>query len=155
MEIEILRSLGWCLNGPTSHDFIESYLQLVPFIDSRHHNFLTHFSKALVEQAITSYDVSQQYHSVIACTAICCALQYLEVMSSVNSITILCYMKGVSGLNVEDPVTRRLFQTMVELLREFLPGGSVMIDGMSTLSQESPAGIIHHTSTLQDTEARS
>jgi hypothetical protein len=128
---------------------------LVPFIDSRHHNFLNRFSKALAEQAATSYNVSQQYHSVIACTAICCALQYLEVMSLVDSITILCYMKCVSGLDVEDPITRRLFQTMVELLREFLPAGLVMIDGISTLSQESPAGIIHHTSTVQDTEARS
>jgi hypothetical protein len=83
------------MNGTTSHDFIKSYLQLVP-----HDDFLTCFSKALVEQAVTRYDVSMQYHpSVIACTPICCALQYLEVMSLVDSITVLQYKSVTAFLN--------------------------------------------------------
>jgi hypothetical protein len=58
-------------------------------------------------------------------------------------------MKGVSGLDFQDPATRRLFKIMVELMQEFLPddsssGGSVVIDGRSVSSQDSPTNIIHH-----------
>ena len=30
MEIDILRTLGWYLNGPTSHDIIEHFMDLLP-----------------------------------------------------------------------------------------------------------------------------
>jgi hypothetical protein len=50
MELEILQSLQWRLNGPLPHDFINSFLQVViPFVDSRHLNFLTTCSKGFVE----------------------------------------------------------------------------------------------------------
>ncbi|EED95571.1 predicted protein [Thalassiosira pseudonana CCMP1335] len=34
MEIEILRALDWRLNGPTPHDFIHRFLELLPSIHS-------------------------------------------------------------------------------------------------------------------------
>jgi hypothetical protein len=76
---------------------------MVPFADSRYLDCIARFSKALVEQAVTRYDVSMHYPSAIAFTSICCALQYLEVISSVDSITVLCYVKCVSGWMLRTP----------------------------------------------------
>ncbi|KAL3779700.1 hypothetical protein ACHAWO_004734 [Cyclotella atomus] len=153
MELEILQSLQWRLSGPLPHDFIDSFLQVViPFVDSRHLNFLSTCSKALVERAVKRYDVALQYPSVIAFTSICCALPYLQVISPVESMTVLHYMKSVSGCNFEDPAAWRLYKTMVELMHEFLPGvsnggaggGPVMVDGRSVSSNESPRGIFYN-----------
>ncbi|KAL7509864.1 hypothetical protein ACHAXN_007167 [Cyclotella atomus] len=119
MEIELLRSLGWHLNGPTSYDFIDGFLQLVQSdIDGIFLDSLTRCSKALATLAITRYDVALQYPSAIAFTSICCALQYLEVVPSVDSVTVLRYMISVSGLDFNDHETKRLLDTMVGIIRE-------------------------------------
>jgi hypothetical protein len=123
MEIEVLRSLGWRLNGPLPHDFIDSFLQVViSFADSRQLDLLATCSKALVEKAVKSYDVALQYPSVIAFTSVCCALRYLEVISSVDSMSVFRYMKSVSGLDFNDPAAKRLYGMMIEFMQEALPG---------------------------------
>jgi hypothetical protein len=147
MEMTVLQALQWRLNGPTPHD-IDSYLHAILFADSRHLQFLSTCSKALVERAVKMYDVALQYPSVITCTSICCALQYLEVISSLDSTTVLHYMKSVSGLDFEDPAARSLYGTMVKLIQEFLPDvsssrGSIMVDRRSVSTEGSPTGIVH------------
>jgi hypothetical protein len=51
-EMRILKALQWKLNGPTSHDFIDYYIEAM-MIEGIHREFLTRFSKALVELAVT------------------------------------------------------------------------------------------------------
>jgi hypothetical protein len=123
MEIQVLTSLEWRLNGPTSHDFIDGFLHLArSSIDSIYLDSLTRCSKALAELAVTRYDVALQYPSSIAFTSICCALLYLETAPSVDSVTVLRCMSSVSGLNFND-YTRRLFKTMIRLMHESFSDG--------------------------------
>jgi hypothetical protein len=127
MEIEILQSLDWRLNGPIPHDFIDAYLNLhevIPTIDSSYLDSLARCSKAMAELAVTRYEVALHYPSAIAFTSICCALLYLEAVPSVDSVTVLGCIKRVSGLDLNDHTTTRLFKTMIGLMQEFSSGGS-------------------------------
>ncbi|KAL3768155.1 hypothetical protein ACHAWO_006525 [Cyclotella atomus] len=90
---------------------------LDPSIDSVYLDSFTRCSKALATLAVTRYDVTLQYPSAIAFTSICCALQ-LEAVPLVDSVTVLQYMISVSGLDFNDHETKRLQDTMVDIMRE-------------------------------------
>jgi hypothetical protein len=147
MEIEILRCLRWRLNGPIPHDFIDGYLQIaIPSIDGIYLDSLTRCSKALAGLAVARYDVALKYPSAITFTSICCSLHYLEAVPSVESVTVLRCMKSVSGLDFNDHETRRLLDTMMGVMREFVDdipsrghGGTVGVRSVST--QASPASL--------------
>ena len=115
-EMRVLKALQWKLNGPTSHDFIDYYIEAM-MIEGIHREFLTRFSKALAEIAVTRYSVALQLPSEVAFTAICCALEYAEFDSTMESLSLL---QLVSGLNPNDQELRFLFKTMMRLVRTFL-----------------------------------
>lgn len=74
MEKEILMSLGWRMNGPTTHDFLSHILEVLPF--SAHKSCesisrtLSDFSRFQVELAVSDYDLSIQKPSIVALAAI-------------------------------------------------------------------------------------
>jgi hypothetical protein len=146
MEMCILKALQWKLNGPTSHDFIDYYIEAM-MIEGIHREFLTRFSKALVEIAVTRYSVALQLPSEVAFTAICCALEYAEFDSTMESLSLL---QLVSGLNPNDQELRFLFKTMIRLVHTFLSksdNGSEEIpheedeEVESVISDESPTSV--------------
>ena len=74
MEKEILTSLGWRVNGPTSHDFLSHILEVLPSTanksDKSIYRTLIDFSKFQVELAVSDYDLSVQKPSIVALAAI-------------------------------------------------------------------------------------
>ena len=66
MELDILYSLDWKLNGPTPHDFIDFFLDVMPGVNETCLEVLKKLSKALVEATIMSYDTVLHYPSEIA-----------------------------------------------------------------------------------------
>jgi len=74
MEKEILTSLGWRLNGPTTHDFLSHILEVLPSM--AHNSYesisrtLSDFSRFQVELAVSDYDLSVQKPSIVALAAI-------------------------------------------------------------------------------------
>lgn len=86
MELEILRTLGWLLNGPTSKDFIEHFMELLP-IDAD-----DTVASSLYEAAIKKTEVSLlDYQLALECPsslALASIASLLRDMSSEESNAI-------------------------------------------------------------------
>ena len=66
-ELEILRTLGWRLNGPTPFDFIHYFLELLPTsFDRQIVKVLANDAIKLSEAAVTEYSVALEPFSIIA-----------------------------------------------------------------------------------------
>ena len=121
MEVQVLQSLSWKLNGPTAHDFIDYFVDATPHLEGSHKRSIKHLSKALVEISFDEYDVAIQYPSEVAFTAISYSLDY----AGLHSLNCLPFLKMIAGF---DPVndlqlTSRLGslnQVMVVLVHELL-----------------------------------
>jgi hypothetical protein len=146
MEIEILKALEWRMSGPTPHDFIDHFLEAIPSIGGIHHEFLSRFSKGLVELAMMRYNVAIQAPSEIAFASICCALQYAEFSSTIDSLSYL-NLKVISGLSLTD--VKSLFEIMLNVVHEFCSCSEAAADRgpeddevVTFSSEESPNSII-------------
>ena len=118
MEIEILRVLSFKLSGPTGHDFIDYFLEVTPCLEDYYKWFVSKFSKALVDLAVTKYAMAIHLPSEIALAAICCTLEYAG-LTSTNSLS---FLQTISGLDMNDAKLRSLFKTMIRLVvHELIP----------------------------------
>ena len=71
MEIEILRTLGWRLNGPTPCDFIHRFLELLPLsADMEAVKILTAKAVKNSEDVMMDYSLAMERPSHIALAAI-------------------------------------------------------------------------------------
>jgi hypothetical protein len=118
MEMLILQALGWKLNDPIPHDFINYYIEIVPSIEGIHHKFLTRFSEGLVELALTKYSFATYYPSELALASIYCALHYTDF----DANEILSTIEMTCGVNCNTVRFRVLLSGMTHLLDEFLHG---------------------------------
>ncbi|KAL7481786.1 hypothetical protein ACHAW6_007509 [Cyclotella cf. meneghiniana] len=133
MEKQVLEALQWRLTGPTPHDFIDRFLEVVQPIETVHLEFLTHFSKALAEFSLTKYSIALHAPSIIAYSSILCALEYLDSMSSIDSFSFRRYLEMISGLNANDPKVRDLCKTMISLME---PSFSYQIESAVQLQED-------------------
>ena len=137
MEMKVLQALDWKLNGPSSHDFIEYFLDLMPdaheasFLD-----FVRSLSKCLVELSVTRYDVVvQHYPSEIAFASIWCAFQYVELIVLPGSqifVESMPLIQLVSGFDINNARSILLLKVLSCLVEE-LDSAS---DGIGDTSQE-------------------
>jgi hypothetical protein len=116
MEMEVLQALGWKLNGPLGHDFIDYYLEAFPLIQEIHREFLTRFSKGLAELALTKYSLALYRPSEVAFASIFCALQHAEFDVAESLLAI----RMISGLDQNDPKLRKLLHSMSCLVSELV-----------------------------------
>jgi hypothetical protein len=116
MELHVLQALGWKLNGPTPHDFIDYYLELVPSINEVRRPFLIRFSKGLAELASKKYQLALYRPSEVAFASIFYALQYARF----DTVESLSMIKMISGLDHNDQNLSGLLQPMISLVQEFL-----------------------------------
>ena len=71
MEIDILHTLGWYLNGPTSHDFIELFMMLLPAGANKNiASDLKHKAIQNVEAFLVDYSLALEKPSSLALAAI-------------------------------------------------------------------------------------
>lgn len=71
MEIEILRTLGWRLNGPTPQDFIPHFVSLLPSsTDDAVVEMLVKEANQTADLAMRDYDTAIGSYSLIALTSI-------------------------------------------------------------------------------------
>ncbi|KAL3804010.1 hypothetical protein HJC23_006401 [Cyclotella cryptica] len=124
MENEVLKVLKWRLNGPIPHDFIDRFLCLLPPSDSINFEFLSRFSKALTEQALTIYSIALRSPSVIAFASIFCCLQFMDSASQLNNLSMLHILEEVMGFDSGDAQIQAVCMRMSSLLRGF-PSNSV------------------------------
>eukprot|EP00956_Cyclotella_meneghiniana_P032684 scaffold90767_cov63-Cyclotella_meneghiniana.AAC.8 len=113
MELNVLQSLGWKLNGPTPHDFIDYFMEVMPDVDGM--EFVKKLSKALVELAITRYTTVIHYPSKIAFASLCCTMHHVDA-SLMNSLPLLEIV--LEPLDLRDDRFRSLIKSMNRLIRE-------------------------------------
>ena len=150
MEMEILIALQWRLSGPAPHEFIDRFLEVIPGVEAGHIDFLHRFSTAVAEVAITRYSIALQYPSVIAFSAICCGLEYLESIYEIHSLRIRGSLQSISGLSCNDLSLKWVIESMVHIVLEIfseddLPSfaGQGGTDNSSVSSEDSPTSIFH------------
>ena len=114
MELQILHSLGWKLNGPTPHDFIDYFLEVMPGVDGTCLDLAKQLSKALAEAAVMRYTSVLHHPSEIAFASLCCALHHVDV-SLLNNLP---FLQIISGLDLRHGKMRLLFESMISLLQE-------------------------------------
>lgn len=97
MEMEILEVLGWRVNGPSIHEFIHLYLELLPedVKSSKTIAMLTNLATAMAEQATLDYPMALQAPSTIAMACILSSMQWLE-LHPLERIALLHMMTRVN-----------------------------------------------------------
>jgi hypothetical protein len=122
MEKEILTSLGWRMNGPTSHDFLSHILEVLPPTANKScksiYRTLLDFSKFQVELAVSDYDLSVQKPSLVALAAI---LNSAEGVDD-NMFTAQCrhkYIKYICNELGMDPFSKPVNAARFRLLKLF------------------------------------
>ena len=147
MEIMILQALDWRLSGPAPHDFIDRFLGDIPGLEAMHHGFLDHISKTIAEVAMTRYSIALQYPSVIAFSAICCGLEYLNSIFAVDSLSIRQSLQHVSGINCNDSSLEVVIESMANIIFDISVndlssfGVRGETDNISDPSMDSPISI--------------
>eukprot|EP00956_Cyclotella_meneghiniana_P001194 scaffold1350_cov56-Cyclotella_meneghiniana.AAC.7 len=115
MKLEILQSLNWELNGPTSLDFVDYYLEVMPGVDGTRLERIQNLSKTLVKLAVRRYSTVMHLPSEIAFASVFCATYRLELALLADNLT---HLQMISGLELSDVKLGSLFQTMICLARE-------------------------------------
>ena len=150
MEIEILQALGWRLVEPTPHDFIDRFLEVIPGIKALRKAYLTQFSKTIAEVAIADYHFGLQSPSTIAVGAICCGLEYLEQIFSIDALAIQRSLEIISGINCDDPLQKSVIEEIARNILDMSLGDLLGVDApsdtdsISVSSEDSPTSIHSH-----------
>ena len=80
MEIEILRTLGWHLNGPTAIDFIQSFMELLPpDHDKEAASRLYDAAIKNVEASLLDYSLALELPSCLALASMASLINALDV----------------------------------------------------------------------------
>jgi hypothetical protein len=100
MEIEILRTLSWRLNGPTPQEFIRQLVRLLPpSTDDEVLEKLVKEADQRAETAMTDYDTVMEPYSIIALTALLLSIRRnAESIESLRSIDVDAWMSTVSNI---------------------------------------------------------
>ena len=79
MEVEVLRSLDWWLNGPTPLDFIQHFMELLPSsADERVANIFAGKASKEAEMAMLDYCMAISPHSCVAFVSIASLMNSLD-----------------------------------------------------------------------------
>lgn len=147
MELIVLRDLDWRLNGPTPHDFIDSFVEVVPLTNTLHRDFVSDLSKSLAELAVTRYDIALHLPSEIAVASICCALSNLEVTASIDTFAIFRWLHLIVGLSSNHAASKLFSEKMVIVMRDLYADGSSIQSGVEKNSiciQGSPDCLVNN-----------
>lgn len=107
MEREMLRELEWRLHGPTPHDFVRSFLALLPQSVYARASIMTDLesvSETQAEIAVLDYSLALQPPSTIALAAILTSTENKgpEAFHPRDRIAFLQSVLATSGINADD-----------------------------------------------------
>jgi hypothetical protein len=90
---------------------------------------------------MTDYYVAMQCPSKIAFASICCALYYMDLVSTIDRHVTIRFLEVMTGLNFDDQDLQQILKTMFNLMREHPRGSAAELDE-SVSSQDSVKCII-------------
>ncbi|KAL3773379.1 hypothetical protein ACHAWO_004948 [Cyclotella atomus] len=116
LEIDILRTLGWRLNGPTASDFIKHFIELLPTgFDEEVASSLHDLACEKVKMGLLDYRLSLELPSHLALASISSLFQdindeeqeKLGLSSWISRISCLMATSGLGGFIIWRPVTMK------------------------------------------------
>ena len=98
MELEILHSLSWRLNGPTAHEFIHAMVGLLPNnTGTTAITTLVNLANDHIEAAILDYEMALQPSSRLAYVALLASLQRSDVIDAFGPIDLLSWSTNIDN----------------------------------------------------------
>ena len=93
MEVEILRTLGWRLNGPAPQDFIQHFVELFPHCtDDKVVDMITKEASKNAERAMMDYSMATEPYSCIALASIAATVRNLGSQMGCDLSTVNQWM---------------------------------------------------------------
>jgi len=98
MELEILHSLSWRLNGPTAHEFVHAMVGLLPNnTDATAITTLVKLANDHIEAAMLDYEMALQPSSRLAYVALLASLQRSDVIDAFDPIDLLSWSTNIDN----------------------------------------------------------
>eukprot|EP00804_Cyclotella_cryptica_P004276 CCRYP_013485-RA/>CCRYP_013485-RA protein AED:0.03 eAED:0.03 QI:201/1/1/1/1/1/2/145/298 len=106
MELQVLRSLGWLLNGPTPQDFIQSFMELLP-CDACNDTAAEFYETAVTksEMAMLDYSLAMESPSSVAIASVASSMSSLDAetrcrLDASNWMSRIGFVMGIAMTNL-------------------------------------------------------
>ena len=99
MEIDILHALNWRLNGPSSHEFVDTIVGLLPTNEQT--SALINSTQTMIEAAVVEYDIALQSSSSIAIAALLATLEKTKMVDTFHSVDLLAWSNNIINSNAD------------------------------------------------------
>ncbi len=121
-EKEVLSALRWRLNGPSPHDFIGYFIQLLPSTaleDNPHlEESLIAMAETRAEAAMVDYSIALQTPSSIAYASILSSMEILDrdEFHPLDRVNFLHFITMISGLSPKDMTVDLICQRLRDMM---------------------------------------
>jgi hypothetical protein len=152
MECEVLRALTYKLNGPSSHEFVDGIIQLLPSIkkydkegeeeedDSDEQSLmmktLTKLAKTRVEETMLDHRSMNKTASSIASVALLSALRETRVVDALHPMNVMTWMSRIGqvccdGTGESKRNVLGLVEGLGDMMKSSQPNLSELVPSMS------------------------
>ncbi len=149
MEMEVLGALTWKLNGPSSHDFVDAIVGLLPpsCCSDGASPSLVLAARAHLEAAALDYSMAMHPSSALACAALLSSLKRPDVLRAFRTADLIAWTSNVASVK-GNGFYRVFFEGLMDIARSRL---SSLI---SSASPPSPV-LVDEKCFVDDTPSRS
>ena len=123
-EQDILKHLKWCMNGPTTHAFINHIMELLPSTayghDEKTITTLLDFSRYQADIAVLDYDLSLQQPSTLALSALLNSIEGIEkrLFPAHSRFQFLDLISEIFGLDIFSPQVNAARARLLDLFQD-------------------------------------
>jgi hypothetical protein len=149
MEMEVLGALTWKLNGPSSHDFVDAIVGLLPpsCCSGGASSSLVLAARAHLEAAALDYSMAMHPSSAIACAALLSSLKRPDVLGAFRTADLIAWTSNVASVT-GNGFYRVFYEGLMDIAR------SRWSSSISSASPPPPV-LVDEKSFIDDTLSRS
>ena len=149
MEMEVLGALTWKLNGPSSHDFVDAIVGLLPpsCCSGGASSSLVLAARAHLEAAALDYSMAMHPSSALACAALLSSLKRPDVLGAFRTADLIAWTSNVASVT-GNGFHRVFYEGLMDIAR------SRWSSSISSASPPPPV-LVDEKSFIDDTLSRS
>ena len=149
MEMEVLGALTWKLNGPSSHDFVDAIVGLLPpsCCSGGASSSLVLAARVHLEAAALDYSMAMHPSSALACAALLSSLKRPDVLGAFRTADLIAWTSNVASVT-GNGFYRVFYEGLMDIAR------SRWSSSISSASPPPPV-LVDEKSFIDDTLSRS
>ena len=149
MEMEVLSALTWKLNGPSSHDFVDAIVGLLPpsCCSGGASSSLVLAARVHLEAAALDYSMAMHPSSALACAALLSSLKRPDVLGAFRTADLIAWTSIVASVT-GNGFYRVFYEGLMDIAR------SRWSSSISSASPPPPV-LVDENSFVDDTLSRS